>query len=86
MGKLSPELRKTIVELNKKGHKPKSIVKLLPERVSEISVYKLLQKYKATGSTKDIKIRRVTKITPEISDFIEEIYRKNRYHFKLIGI
>ena len=78
MGRINPELRETIIELSKQGHRPSAIVRILPEKCDQSSIYRLLFKYKVTGSTKDIKKRKESKITSAISEFIEEIYSKDR--------
>ena len=78
MGRISPELRATIIQLHKVGHKPGAIVKMLPERFDHSSIYRLIFKYKITGSITDIKAKKQSKITAAISDFIDEFPSQNR--------
>ena len=78
MGRISPEIRATIIQLHKNGHKPGAIVNMLPEKVDRSSIYRLIFKFNITGSTNDIKHRKQSKITAAISDFIDDFTRQNR--------
>ena len=78
MGRLSVELRETIIELHKSGQKPGAILKCLPQRVDLSSIYKLVKKYKIIGSVKDKSKKRVSKFTPEMANIVSEVYENDR--------
>ena len=78
MGRISEEARETIVQLHKKGHKPRDICKLICDDIDPSSVYRLLEKVKSTGSVKDRRKTKISKINSEMAAVIHEIYSEDR--------
>ena len=76
--RFSNDVRLAILELHKKKNCPKQIVRLLNNEVSASAVYKIIKKYKHTGSVKDRKRRRAGKFTIAMESIVKETYDKSR--------
>ena len=81
MAKTTSELRETIIKLHLSGHKANFIAKMLPKTVGRSSIFRIINNFKSSGSTKDKPKRRKSQFTEEMSQFIEEVYATNRCEF-----
>ena len=74
----SEETRQTIIKLHNSKKSCQTIVNLLSNSISLSAVYKIIKKYKQTGSIAYLKKNRGRKFSEAMKNIVRDIYAKTR--------
>ena len=78
MGNVPTECKQTVIDLFEADHKPSDIAKQFENIVNRHDIYRIISKYKETGSIKNRSKQKKGKFSEEMKTAMKSMYENDR--------